>query len=388
MPNGIAQSSKIVLATTTDLAALNASSLHFLGLAKALNAAGQHVTILAPCPSGNLTVELAPGIEQCFSPSVARLGLPGASAIPLMLPALRRLSDRRNLYIRSGIGTLALIRSARLAGFKRTVAEANGWFADDLAALNKATHWQSLAQRLQVAEAKAADAVRVVTAGLGRVFTEHGVRPSKVHHIPNGTDLDVFHPGDRAASRASLGIGLDAEVLVFVGNLWPVIDLRVLFEAAALLAGRRPRLEIIIVGAGVARGQFEEESRHILPRGMLVHWLGSLPQARANNVIAAADVAVAPFAAARNARIGLSPLKLHDYAAAGRVVVATDLPGIAGIAPQPWLHLAKAHDAASYAAAIDQALGGDRTFAERAARAYAEVNFGWGAVAVRIAALF
>ena len=54
----------LVLATTTDLAALNASSLHFLGLAKALQADGLPVTILAPSPSGALTVDLSPSIAR------------------------------------------------------------------------------------------------------------------------------------------------------------------------------------------------------------------------------------------------------------------------------------------------------------------------------------
>ncbi len=371
----------LVLATTTDLAAFNASSLHFLRLAKALHALGQPVTILAPRPRGALTVELDATIRQSFTPNVR--GLPRSAAIGLMGPALRRLAFKQNLYVRSGAGTFGLVKAARAFGFKRIVVESNGWFEDELAVLGKSKPWQVLARHLQVAEAGAADRLRVVTRGLGALFEANGISPAKIEHIGNGTDLDIFEPGDRAAARQVLGILPDAEVLVFVGNLWPAIDLRGVFQAMELLSATRPKLQIVIVGDGVSRRNFETASGR-----NTVRWLGSLSQPAANDVIAAADIAIAPFVSARNERIGLSPLKLYDYAAAGRVVVATALPGIVDLAGQPWLHLAKAHDACSYARAIVSALDCDRGAAEQAARAYAEANFGWDSVARQVANLF
>ena len=376
----------LVLATTTDLAALNASSLHFLGLAKALHAGGLTVTILAPRPSGALTVELNPSIGRIFTPNIP--GLPRSAAIALMWPALRRLSLAQNLYVRSGVGTLGLVKAARALGFKRIVVENNGWFEDDLAVLGTSKPLQSLARRLQIAEARSADGVRVVTRGLGRLFEANGIAPEKIHHIGNGTDLDVFKPGNRSTAKQALGLSPETDVIVFVGNLWPAIDLPVVFQAAALLERRRPDLTIVVVGDGVARATFETAATQFLPRSDAVRWLGSRIPSEANAVLAAADVAIAPFVAARNERIGLSPLKLHDYAAAGRIVVATELPGISDFGDQPWLHLAKAHDAASYANAIDDALSADRQTAEASARIFAEQNFGWAVVARRVAALF
>ncbi len=39
--------------------------------------------------------------------------------------------------------------------------------------------------------------------------------PCRVQVIPNSVDLDTFHPGDRAAARAELGLSADALVLMF-----------------------------------------------------------------------------------------------------------------------------------------------------------------------------
>ena len=41
-----------------------------------------------------------------------------------------------------------------------------------------------------------------------------------------------------------------------------------------------------------------------------------------------ADVCVAPFIRVRNERIGLSPLKIYEYLACGKPVVASDIKGI------------------------------------------------------------
>ena len=377
---------RLVLMTTTDLAALNASSLHFLGLAKALINRGVEVQVLARQPSGPLSVQLPSHAAVTFTPALSRL--PSAASIPLMWPQMRRLAPGANLYVRSGIGTLALVRAARGFGFKKIVVEANGWLSDDLAMIGSGVSWQAAARRLQIAEANTADGVRVVTQGLGEVFVESGIPASKLHHIPNGTDLDMYQPGNRAAARQSLDIALDAVVLVFIGNLWPPIDLLSIFKALALISGSVSNLELLIVGDGMSRHDLEAEADLMVPVGVRLRWMGALAPAIANKVLAAADVALAPFISARNRRIGLSPLKLHDYAAAGRVVVATDLPGISDYRSEPWLHLAAAHDAASYAQAIVGALGSDMVAAEAAARATAEARFGWSIAAEKIAALF
>ena len=386
MATPASRSSRIVLVTTTDLAALNASSVHFLGLARALIAFGVRVQILARQPSGPLTMPLQDEAEIIYTPTLPRL--PSGVSIPLMWPQLRRLAAVGNMYARSGIGTLALVRAARGFGYKKIIVEANGWLSDDLATFGSGMPWQVAAQRLQIAEANAADAVRVVTEGLGRLFVESGVPATKLHHIPNGTDLEIFSPGDRDEARKSLGIARDSVVLVFVGNLWPAIDLPSVFKAATLLTATLPKLDLVIVGEGVSQEAFEAEAKRTVRGNVRVHWLGALSPLAANRAIAAADVGLAPFITARNERIGLSPLKLHDYAAAARVVVASDLPGIADHRNEPWLHLAAPHDPASYAQAIMRALSSDRVKSGLAARRYAEAHFGWSVAAARVAALF
>ncbi|MCX7048712.1 MAG: glycosyltransferase [Candidatus Sumerlaeota bacterium] len=71
--------------------------------------------------------------------------------------------------------------------------------------------------------------------------------------IPNGVDLDVFQPGDKAAARRSLGIPPQARVLLFAANSisdnqwkdWPTLR-----QAVALASEALPSEQVIFLGVG------------------------------------------------------------------------------------------------------------------------------------------
>jgi len=88
---------------------------------------------------------------------------------------------------------------------------------------------------------------------LARSIVAPAVIESRV--IPNGIDLEVFHPGDRAATRARLGLPEEADVLLFTAlsireNVWK--DYQTLRGAIARLAERRPARPLIFLAVGEA----------------------------------------------------------------------------------------------------------------------------------------
>ena len=71
--------------------------------------------------------------------------------------------------------------------------------------------------------------------------------------IPYGVDLSVFHPGDRQAVRASLGIRQDARVLLFSANgirrnIWK--DYQTMRAAVAQVAARLPKQQLLFIALG------------------------------------------------------------------------------------------------------------------------------------------
>jgi glycosyltransferase involved in cell wall biosynthesis len=78
-----------------------------------------------------------------------------------------------------------------------------------------------------------------------------GARDCRV--IPHGIDLAVFHPGDKKAARALLGMSQTAKVLLFVANgirqnIWK--DYKTLKEAVALIDNRLQGSSIVIIALG------------------------------------------------------------------------------------------------------------------------------------------
>jgi len=72
--------------------------------------------------------------------------------------------------------------------------------------------------------------------------------------VPNGVDLDRFHPGDAAAARTNLRLNVEGPVVSAFGFLYPAKGFHVILEAAALLQKRDVRATYLLVGGGV-RGQ-------------------------------------------------------------------------------------------------------------------------------------
>lgn len=373
----------LLMGTTLDLSVQSGPSLHLLNVARGLARLGHPITVLSPQPIQAIDGSLSELVVMRHVAAARRIGLPNAlSAVPLTIGILRSRAPGTKLYLRSSPSTFLPALAARLTRGLPLIVECNGWLADEIEVQGYPRMVVSLVRMLQRAEARLADKIRVVTEGLKATLVGEGVAASKIAVIGNGTDTARFRPLDLATCRGELGIGNDLPVLVFVGNLWPAVDLGVVLEAMANLRGRGRSVRLLIAGDGMMREGLEERARVLGESG--VHFLGHLSQERTNVLLGAADVAIAPFHRRRNERIGLSPLKIRDYAAAGRPCVATDLGGIDELREESWMFLAQAEDAESYAAAIEAALNADRGKVGASARAYAEEHFDWHVISRRV----
>ncbi|MGK2966657.1 MAG: glycosyltransferase [Tepidiformaceae bacterium] len=123
----------------------------------------------------------------------------------------------------------------------------------------------------------------------------YGADPARLNTIPCGVDLELFHPRDRAASRAALGIDPEAPVLLWVGRLERLKGVDILLSAAAQL--ERPDLQVLIVGgddrAAPLRAELEAQAA---AEGVTanVRFTGAVPHDTLPAYYSAADVCVVP----------------------------------------------------------------------------------------------
>ena len=148
-----------------------------------------------------------------------------------------------------------------------------------------------------------------------------GVSAEKVKVIPNGVNVAHFQqPVDTKQVRAELGLG-KKPVIMFVGGFQRWHGLDKLLEALALVSKILPDVRLLLVGDGPAR-PFVEENIHRLNLEKQVTITGFLPHARIPQLLAIADVVTVPYPQLPQ-EMWFSPLKLYEYMAAGKAIVAS-----------------------------------------------------------------
>ncbi len=301
------------LAPDVNLAEQDGQSVHTLAFCQALRYLGASVTLLVG------GVGDVPRLEGVTIQSISNRGL---QAHRDLLKVCNSMSPNL-IYERRTTPKLGL-RIARLTGTPYVI-EVNG-LAD--AEKYRGSRVRATLSRMRLAQLyRRCSLVVVPAAGLGTVL-EHrypGLR-GKVIVVPNGVDADLFMPQDRQRARRELRLPSEGRIVCFVGKLAPWQGLDTLLDAAVLLHSSMD-FRLLIVGQGPLRQVLESKIDQLRLSKIAILW-GAVDHSKIPALIAASDVCVAPFSSERNAVIEVSPLKVFEYLAMGRPVVASDVPGV------------------------------------------------------------
>lgn len=171
--------------------------------------------------------------------------------------------------------------------------------------------------------------VLCVSESMADYVRERGARPNGVLVQPNAVDADRFRPDDHADElRARLGYTAENVVVGFVGSLKPWHGVEHLVEAVALARQDAPQLRLLIVGDGPARAAIERALAGWQLEDIAI-LAGNVAHAQIPEYLAAMDVTVAPYL--ESPSFYFSPLKIFEYMAAGRPVIASHLGQIPAI---------------------------------------------------------
>jgi glycosyltransferase involved in cell wall biosynthesis len=235
---------------------------------------------------------------------------------------------------------------------------------------------EQVAERVFAAAGALAAVSREVAAYLERFPAARG----RVHVVPNGVDTDRFPPDLAPSLPADPGVF----TVGFVGTLKPWHGLPMLVAAFDLLHRRHPDTRLLVVGDGTERVVLEAD---LVARGLAgaAVLTGAVAPEYVPGLLASMDAAVAPYP--DRPGFYFSPLKLYEYLAAGRAVVASRI----GQAAEVIEHganglLVPPGDAAALAAALARLRGdpGLRARLGRLARMTVADRYTWDAVARRL----
>lgn len=220
-------------------------------------------------------------------------------------------------------------------------------------------YWAWLYRMAMAALDRAATRVVVPSAAVRDLCAALGVPAIRLVVEPNGVAERYLRLGAEAARRSPPLAAPGRCTIGFAGSLsaWHRVDL--LLDAVARLTSRGDGVayRLVVVGGGAgAIGLRRGAAR--LGIAPLVEWRGPLPHDAALAAMEAFDVAVLPGTLASG-----TPMKLVEYAAMGRPIVAPDLPNVRAMLPDgeravlvaPGDPVALAEAVAALAAAPDRA---------------------------------
>jgi glycosyltransferase involved in cell wall biosynthesis len=192
------------------------------------------------------------------------------------------------------------------------------------------------------------------------------------HLVRNAGDYDHFSRAADPGIAAPEVDGLSRPVIGFAGNFLPT---KVDVAALEAIAGERPDWTLLLIGPAHGRIRARLER---LSRLANVRWVGPKPYAELPRYVAAFDVGLIPYVSSAYTR-SCFPLKLYEYFAAGKPVVASGVPELAGMEPD----VALVKGTTAFVEAVGEALAHDSE-ADRVRRRALAARNSWEAKTERL----
>lgn len=223
---------------------------------------------------------------------------------------------------------------------------------------------------------RGADMTLPVTDALAGFLRRAGVPDSRIRVVPNGINRDRF-PADMDGRALKAELGLSGKVVLgFTGFIRDWHGLPRVVDAMAAMANRDD-VHLLVVGDGPGRADLVAHAERTGMAGK-VTCSGLVDRDRIAAYVATFDIALQPRVVDY-----ASPLKLFEYMALGRAIVAPDQPNIREVlAHEETALLFKADDDDDFIAQVVR-LCGDAPLRHRlgtaASRAIDERGFTWDA---------
>ncbi len=315
-----------------------ACTIQQVRMCEAFARAGAKVTLLYPrfFDAPELTAEVLQqyyGVEPIFTlkrlPSLLSLGKPPQNGrFHLRLPligglsfyasasaAARRLSrssldEQSVVYCRSVLGAQAFLDRRRSGGRRwKLIFEVHSL---------ERQRPQALFRRIAP---RADGLVAISRAAANALVDKLNIDPRRILTAPSAISRRLLdHDVDRREARRRLGWPHEPMVL-YAGQFLPGKGVDLLLDAA-------PRLGARLVLLGGSGAYYRAAVERVRAQRLPVDVIGFVPPTQVPLYLAAADVLILPTTEAFSTAAYTSPLKLFEYMAAHRPVVASDLPAL------------------------------------------------------------
>ena len=206
------------------------------------------------------------------------------------------------------------------------VIEINAPFEEEVKEFEKAASFISFIGKKKLKNLlQSADLVAPITSSLQKhIVKNYGVNLEKCLVVPNAIDKSEIQITESRVEDIRKIFKLTDKIVVgFVGSIFPYHGVDRLIQAVSKL--NNSDVELLIVGDGYLIPELKEQAS-LLGLNSRVHFTGSVPKEDVYNHIAGMDIVTLP-----NTEWYCSPVKLFEYGALGKVVLAVNEAGVSDV---------------------------------------------------------
>lgn len=376
---------KILFVTLEDVSLHKGSSTHIREKVAAFRRRGHGVIVLAGSRG-------EPGIADFRNIGSIRnregnLSYPALIVVffRLVLQILRNFRRADFIYVREPVAAFAVVVTKPIHRLK-IIFEVNSLDNEEIRMKGDSLPTRAayrIMSALQHIDARFSDRIVVITDRVKEYYrSNYNIPANRIKVQGVTTDLEKFHPIDDTESlrelRRRLHIPEDALLVSFIGNLAHWQDFDLLLRSSTIVVERNPNIHFAIIGDGSQKDWLERAvSRERLEDNILI--TGGVPHSEVALHINASDICIA---LCKELASGYSPMKLFEYFACGKPVVATRVGGYEIVEQVEAGRLVDEGDAEAFASAIldlAENEGLRKRLGENALR-FALENFGWDKV--------
>ena len=203
---------------------------------------------------------------------------------------------------------------------------------------------------------------------LVEITREYGVAQEKIIHAPCGVNYERFGIDiSQEEARAKLGLPQGEKIILYVGHLFTVKGVDVLFGAHAMLA---PGEKIYFVGGTDEDIERYRKKLNVAGAPDTIIIAGRKPHEDIPLWLRAADILSIPNTAKEAAgATESSPSKLMEYMASGRPIIASDVLGIRDVLDEDMAYFVEPDSSTAIAQAVRAVFADPKNAETRALRA-------------------
>jgi len=224
------------------------------------------------------------------------------------------------------------------------------------------------------------DTISVSSRSLHKLALNYEVQNKRIFHAPVGADLDFFPLCLNYDDLKEKYRPENKKVVLYIGQLHGAQYVDLFIKAANIVLHRYPEVLFMVVGEGFRFKSLKNLAAELGIENKVI-FAGAVPHGQIPKYISFADVCVACFKDTDAARCK-SPLKIAEYLACGKAIVASNVGEVRNMVGGVGL-LVKAGDYKEIAQGILKILHDDllKTEMEKRARRRAELKYNWAQTA-------